>query len=162
IQSTAALVSGQVFFGSSDDDLYGLSRSDGASLSGFPVVTGGIVLSSPAADGEQVKVGSFDGKVYSFSAADGSLRWSRSLDGVMQSSAVVAKGVVYVNSQKSLYALDAATGVTLWRAAVYTGDLASPAVSDGIVFIGSTDGNLYAFSINGQAPTSRLPGGELG
>ena len=29
-------------------------------------------------------------------------------------------------------------------------------------YIGSTDGNLYAFSVNGRAPASRLPGGELG
>ena len=35
-------------------------------------------------------------------------------------------------------------------------------VADGIVYIGSTDGNLYAFSVNGVFPASRLPGGELG
>src|SRR5438045_9407805 len=50
----------------------------------------------------------------------------------------------------------------LWRAGVHTFGLASPVVSDGIVFVGSTDGNLYAFSVNGMAPAKRLPGGELG
>ena len=33
---------------------------------------------------------------------------------------------------------------------------------DRTVYIGSWDGNLYAFSVNGVFPASRLPGGELG
>jgi outer membrane protein assembly factor BamB len=163
IESTAALVSGQVFFGSDDRDLYGLHRSDGALPSGFPVATGGFVASSPATDGGQMIVGSSDGKTYSFTAADGSLRWSKSLDDQVRGSPIIANGVVYVNSQKSLFALDASTGAILWRAGVHTApSLASPAVADGIVFIGSSDGNLYAFSVNGLAPAKRLPGGELG
>jgi eukaryotic-like serine/threonine-protein kinase len=162
IQSTAALVSGQVFFNSADNNLYGLHKSDGAPLSGFPVATGSSVISSPASDGGQVVVGSSDQKIYSFSAADGSLRWSKTLDGAVQGSPIIANGVVYVNTWRSLMALDASTGAILWRAGVYTGALASPTVADGIVFIGSTDGNLYAFSVNGVAPSSRLAGGELG
>jgi len=67
-----------------------------------------------------------------------------------------------MNSLSSLYALDFASGDILWRAGVSTTGFASPAVSDGIVFIGSDDGYLYAFSVNGRAPASRLPGGELG
>ena len=41
-------------------------------------------------------------------------------------------------------------------------DELDPAVADGIVYLASTDGNLYAFSVNGVFPASRLPGGELG
>src|SRR2546430_1534602 len=75
---------------------------------------------------------------------------------------VIDDGVVYVNSLNSLYALDEATGSILWRASVYIDFYVSPVVADGIVYIGSTDGNLYAFSVNGVFPASRLPGGELG
>ena len=121
------------------------------------------MVSSPATDGRQVIVGSASAqKAFSFSIADGSLRWSTLLDGVVQGSPIIANGVVYVNSRNSLFALDASTGAILWRAGVYTNGFASPAVSDGIVFIGSTDGNLYAFSANGMAPAKRFPGGELG
>jgi hypothetical protein len=65
-------------------------------------------------------------------------------------------------TRRSLYALGASTGTLLWRAAIPTYQFNSPTVADGIVFIGSSDGYLYAFSLNGMAPSSRLPGGELG
>lgn len=52
--------------------------------------------------------------------------------------------------------------MSLWRASVYSYFPASPVVADCIVFIASYDGNLYAFSEGGRAPSSRLPGGDLG
>jgi outer membrane protein assembly factor BamB len=58
--------------------------------------------------------------------------------------------------------LHAGTGAILWLAGVSAAQSASPIVADGIVYLGSDDGNLYAFSVNGVVPASRLPGGELG
>jgi NAD(P)-dependent dehydrogenase (short-subunit alcohol dehydrogenase family) len=163
IYSTPALNSGQVFFGDDSGRLYGLRASDGSDLSGFPVSVSSRVVSSPVVGAGRVVFGSSDGKVYSVAVGDGSVLWSKTLDDVVFGDPVTANGIVYVNSQSSLYALDFASGDILWRAGVSTAQgRGSPAVSDGIVFIGSKDGSLYAFSVNGRAPASRLPGGEFG
>jgi len=163
IYSTPALNGGQVFFGNDSARLYGLRASDSIDLSGFPVTVSGNVKSSPAVGAGRVVFGSDDGKVHSVGVGDGSLLWSKTLDTEVRGSPIIANGIVYVNSDSSLYALDFVSGAILWRAGVSNlGGFASPAVSDGIVFIGSNDGNLYAFSVNGRAPASRLPGGELG
>ena len=79
----------------------------------------------------------------------------------VRGSPVIANGIVYVNSlRQPMRSISPAVPSCGGRACPPAGP-ASPAVSDGIVFIGSNDGNLYAFSVNGRAPASRLPGGEL-
>jgi outer membrane protein assembly factor BamB len=161
ILSAAAIVSGQVFFGSFDFALYGLRAHNGANLSGYPATTSAAVAGGPAVGDGMVIVGSEDHNIYSYSTG-GVGNWVTLLDAAVDSSPVIANKVVYVNSASSLYALKASDGTILWRAAVSTTDFASPAVSDGTVYLGSSDGNLYAFSVNGLAPASRLPGGELG
>src|SRR5262249_36391807 len=50
----------------------------------------------------------------------------------------------YTNSYDSLYALDAATGALRWSSGAVWGN-SSPAVANGVVYIGSFDGNVYAF-----------------
>jgi outer membrane protein assembly factor BamB len=163
IASTAAVASGQVFFGSFDDNLYGVHRHDGGDLQGFPVSTMGIVSSSPAVGDGQVIVGSRDGRIYSYDASSGAFQWStKVLDNLLIESPVIANGIAYASSGRSLYALNEATGAVLWRASVPSGGFASPVVADGTVYIASSDGNLYAFSVNGLFPPARLPGGELG
>ncbi len=71
--------------------------------------------------------------------------WVASTGDTINSSPVVANGIVYVGSDDhKLYAFNAATGKPLWAAS--TGDrvYSSPAVSNGIVYFGSSDGKLYA------------------
>jgi outer membrane protein assembly factor BamB len=72
------------------------------------------------------------------------------------SKCVVANDLVFVNSFSRLYALSAANGEFLWSAGLRTNDFASPAVANGIVYLGSTNGRLYAFSVNGELPAAPL------
>ncbi len=61
---------------------------------------------------------------------------------------MVANGVVYVCSagNNSVYALDAATGRPLWASPPANNQIfTTPAVADGVVYIASEDGALYAF-----------------
>ena len=62
----------------------------------------------------------------------------------------VVNGVVFVGSQdKTLYALDALTGILLWGAGISgTIDWSSPAVADGRVYVGSMDNHLYAYRLD--------------
>jgi outer membrane protein assembly factor BamB len=63
------------------------------------------------------------------------------------------------SEDKNIYAVNAATGALLWRYA--TGgvvDYSSPAVSNGAVFIGSFDGNVYAFDLSsGDTEAAPIP-----
>ncbi len=58
----------------------------------------------------------------------------------------MANGVVYVGSGDNIYALNATTGTLLWS--YTTGDwvFSSPAVANGVVYVGSRDGNVYALN----------------
>jgi outer membrane protein assembly factor BamB len=61
--------------------------------------------------------------------------------------------VVYVGSgDRNLYALNASTGAKLWSYATgcnaqRCGVDSSPAVANGVAYVGSDDGNVYAFGL---------------
>src|SRR5690606_32788646 len=58
-------------------------------------------------------------------------------DGMFQSAAAIADGVVYIaDANEFLFALDLATGEEKWRVPNKLGYLATPAVRDGKVYVG--------------------------
>jgi FOG: WD40-like repeat len=62
-----------------------------------------------------VYIGSTDGKVYSFGASTGKLRWSHSTGGYVYASPAVWNGLVFAGSYSGrFYAFDAATGAERW------------------------------------------------
>jgi polyvinyl alcohol dehydrogenase (cytochrome) len=118
--------------------------------------TGGFVAASPIVVGNTVYVGSWDGYEYALNATTGALIWKQFLglttstkpDCIpsygITSSATVQNGVVYVGGGDAYwYALDATTGVVLWK--VFTGDnsadgghynWSSPLIYNGDAYIG--------------------------
>jgi outer membrane protein assembly factor BamB len=82
-------------------------------------------------------------------------------DGI-HSSAVIVDGIVYAGSwDRTLYALDAATGAVVWTFGTGHWIFASPAVAGGVVYLPGGDGFLYALDAKTgallwtfQAPTS--------
>src|SRR5204862_467545 len=71
----------------------------------------GSFYSTPALDYDRVYVGSTDGKVYSFGAETGALRWSRPTGGYVYASPAVWQQLVLVGSYShQFFALNAATG----------------------------------------------------
>src|ERR1700728_1970426 len=123
-----------------------------------PTFNGDFLLSSAAVLNDTVVVGGGDGLVYAFDAKSGSPRWKFVTDGRVRSSPAISNGVVYVGSfDGSLYAIDFNSGKLIWRYDTKgrsidpTGlgfdrksILSSPAVADGVVYIGSRDAHLYA------------------
>jgi hypothetical protein len=128
----------------------------------FSGATGGPIVSSPAVVNGVVYVGSEDGKLYAFDAAGttscstGTPRicmplWSGATGGAINSSPALAYGNVYIGSRDGkLYAFDAAgthgcsgtpkVCTPLWATpASTTIDESSPAIANGVVYIGSTD-----------------------
>jgi outer membrane protein assembly factor BamB len=62
----------------------------------------------------------------------------------------VANGVVYATSDDGTFdAFDATTGARLWTddASLSTDNLSSPAVVNGIIYVGSGDDTVYAFHL---------------
>jgi outer membrane protein assembly factor BamB len=131
--------------------------------------SGGPVLSSPVLSNGTLFIGSADHKLYALRAADGKLQWKFETAGRVSSTPAVADGVVYFTSYDSyFYALDAATGRLIWKfktqgeqrfaathlhgaepAAETMPDpfdayLSSPVVSEGRVYFGSGDHNVYS------------------
>ncbi|MDQ1459761.1 MAG: eukaryotic-like serine/threonine-protein kinase [Actinomycetota bacterium] len=108
------------------------------------------------------------------SVASGSANpaWTGITSGLVEASAAVANGVVYVgDNDDKLYAFDAAGSTNcsgapkkcspLWTATRGGGglglDLASPTVANGVVYIGASVGLLYAFDASGKTNCSGTP-----
>ena len=80
----------------------------------------------------------------------GTVLWDRDLETrEIVSTPAVAYGMLYVETFKGLYALDAGTGVVRWHNALVTG-FSSPAVFNGSLLVGASDGRVYRLStLNG-------------
>jgi eukaryotic-like serine/threonine-protein kinase len=131
--------------------------------------TKGIVVSSPALVGDTVYIGSADHRLYAINAATGTQKWTFKTESGVASSPAVSGGIVYFLSYDgNLYAVDAAAGTLKWKFATggehrfsakhlhgsqpaaetmpdpFDVYLSSPLVSQGSVYFGSGDGNIYS------------------
>ena len=131
--------------------------------------TDGPVISSPAISDGAVFIGSSDGGLYAIDQDTGKQKWKVAITDPIASSPAVANGMVYfITYDGVFYALSTDTGAIKWRFA--TGGerrfeakgihgltpsdqtiadpmdlfLSSPAVSNGRVYFGSSDGHVYA------------------
>jgi outer membrane protein assembly factor BamB len=112
------------------------------------------------------------GKFWTLNATDGTELWNYKIGG--GSSPVVVDGVVYVGSEisnkglqcSSVVALDAVKGTKLWHVLMgnqsFNCVVSSPAVVDGVVYIGAEDNNVYALNAkNGKTIWSFLTGDSV-
>jgi outer membrane protein assembly factor BamB len=131
--------------------------------------TGGRVFSSPAVSGDLVFAGSADHGLHAVSRLTGARKWRFQTQGAVNSSPAVADGLVYFSSLDGfVYAVHVDSGKAAWK--FQTGGetrfvakgihgsvpgtetmpdpwdffLSSPVVEDGVVYIGSGDGHIYA------------------
>lgn len=77
------------------------------------------------------------------------VEWQFETGDCIESSPVVADGIVFVGSEHghgdgNLYAVDTATGEKIWHFEIGSWVVSSPSVADDTVFVGSNDNNLYA------------------
>jgi outer membrane protein assembly factor BamB len=101
-----------------------------------PIVSNGLVYA-------------FSDDIYALDAHSGQVRWTDSLNGAMLDAPLLANGLLYVlsddlqNEQSTLYTLDAASGREQWS---HNQQLLSgaPTIANGIVYLHSDDGILYA------------------
>ena len=151
--SSPAVTNGVVYIGSYDNNVYALNASTGARL--WSYTTGNAVSTSPAVANGVVYVGSNDGNMYALNASTGGKLWSYAAGTEVLASPAVANGTVYCQAVSSvsgnLYAfgLSGSTGALLWSYTLAdrptSAPQSSPAVANGVVYIGGND-TVYALN----------------
>jgi outer membrane protein assembly factor BamB len=97
------VANGVVYVGSFDRRLYAFDAGTGAPQPGWPVLTGGLIGSSPAVANSVVYVGSADGNIYAYETTQGFFLWAAATGGqIFLSSPAVADGAVYVGSRDGM------------------------------------------------------------
>jgi len=133
-----------VYLGVDDGTVYAFNTTDGSVR--WTTALPDYVQSTPAVSGDTVYVGDYDGHLYALDTADGSERWNLSVDSYGASSPAIDGGTLYV-AHDDLVAVDLATHTVDWRTTLPSGvDDSDPAVRDGVVYVGNTDGTLSALS----------------
>jgi outer membrane protein assembly factor BamB len=115
--------------------------------------------SSPLLDGGRLFFGSEDGTVYALNAHTGQTVWTYHAAGAVKASPTLANGVLYFGDYSGhVQAISEQTGKRLWLASSEGALFGSgtfystAAVIYGRVFLGNTDGRVYAY----DASTGRL------
>lgn len=152
---------------------FGRTAAETRSIKGFKLAgrfdAHAAIHASPAAAQGRVFVGAENGNLYALDAKTHALQWLYHARGGIASTPAVADGIVYfLDRAGDVHALKAADGAPLWTfrtqgEAVFAAHgmfglprdgqpvpdpwdlyLSSPLVHDGKVYVGSSDGHLYA------------------
>jgi outer membrane protein assembly factor BamB len=148
--------------------------------------TKGKVISSPAVAAGTVYFGSTDGKMYAVDSLTGGVRWGVATGGPVTSSPLVAAGVVYFGSVDGVfYALDTNSGKLIWRFQTdgerrfsapgihgilprreimpdpFDLFLSSPTISNGVVYSGIGDNDVYALDAHSGALRWKFSSGNV-
>jgi len=159
-----AISNGLVYAGSLEGNgyLYAVNMGTGATV--WSYVFDSSTASGPAISGGNVYDGSIAAAGASFfavNARNGSPIWA-STCGQTYTSPALNENLVYVSSTSEIFALDQATGSTIWS---YTFPVfnftSSPAVGQGKVFGLGGDEELYAFDASTGAIVWTFPSGDL-
>ena len=148
IATTPAVEAGVVYFATGDPD---------KTLYAVDIATGNLVwsrylygsLSSPAISDGKIYIGDKDKKINCIYANNGTTLWTQTIGGSCLSSPVVANDMVYTTANcasGTIYGFNADDGTQMWSYDTGNWNMAQPSVSDGILFVGSDTGYLYAFS----------------
>jgi outer membrane protein assembly factor BamB len=114
--------------------------------------------SSPLVDSGRVYFGTQSGLVYALDALNGSVIWTYRAADAVKASPTLKDGVLYFGDYSGqLQAVRAQDGHRLWRSGSEGAPLGSgnfystPAVAWGRVFLGNTDGRIYAYDAGNGA-----------
>jgi len=144
VHSTPAVQNGTVYLGSCDERFRAIRLADGHVLFTIPV---SYTAASTVMDGTRAYVGTFDNEMLGIDVQTKKILW-RFKDPQREfpyySSAALAAGRVIVgNRDKSVHAIDTASGKEAWKFTTRARVDSSPAIAGGRVYVGSSDGRLY-------------------
>jgi serine/threonine protein kinase len=133
-----------VVFGSEDFSLYAVDFRTGRI--NWSYATKDRVRSTPRIAHEHVFFGSDDGKVYALGLGTGRFLWSYDMASPVRSRPFVTNDLVIVGAESGEVIALGLSGSRKWSYRTKRGVISSPYVdtAEGIVYVGSTDGNMYA------------------
>ncbi|HEY8009492.1 MAG TPA: PQQ-binding-like beta-propeller repeat protein [Rudaea sp.] len=142
--SSPAVVNGNVYFATSDSSLYQVVDA----LTGKPVlqqVDKSFIFSSPVVAGDIVLLGITNGSLQARDRTSGNVLWEFQTEGSKQNPGWVLTADRHLNNSLLFRTRSyEATVVAATRLQGVGAIFSTPLVGDGVVYVGSTDGNLYA------------------
>jgi outer membrane protein assembly factor BamB len=146
---------GVVYVPGKDKSVYALNLTTGKKIWSYKLSTNkNSNVSTASLDGDALYLGSNDG-VYALNATTGALIWQALAGPTFYASPAITgptgqQVLVIGDNAGNLYALDLATGSTLWTLRPNTaGFWASPAISQGAIYAVGIDGVLRTYSPSG-------------
>lgn len=145
VNGTPAVRDGTVYVGTSDTSRFMALDARTGRLK-FTYTAGAYIFSSAALAGDLAYFGSHNGKLYAVSATSGQLVWEFQTEGAKRDPLKVLKADGSLNRE----AMTPTFGdfqdmyVDFYRFVSVGAIIGSPALDQGVVYVGSTDGNLYA------------------
>jgi outer membrane protein assembly factor BamB len=152
----AAYDAGSVFVGSDQSKMFAFEATTGNLR--WSATLDGRVRCTPSVWHGAVYVGDDAAKVYGLNEATGALLWASraarvDARAVVRSSPAVGHGRVFVDTGETTpmdghaVAFDATTGAPIWRMHLADYATSSPALANGVLYLGSYDTRLYAFGV---------------
>ena len=146
--ASPAAADGFVVIGTSGNRLRALRETDGALL--WEVPTLDAVFSSPVLYRGRAYAASVRGDLSAVNLTDGSLAWRSDLGGEVYASPAITDDALYVavgSPAPALVRVDLRTGAVVWTTVVGPQPLRSaPAIADGHVVVGESDGTWHGVS----------------
>jgi outer membrane protein assembly factor BamB len=135
---------GSIYLGTVSGTLYKVAAAGGQVLWTYHPGSG--MESDVAAAGGLVYLKDNNGTVHAINAATSKQVWTRTSTATVVYGLTVAGGRVYYTTALALQALDAKSGAPIWAFTAPNNAelLSTPAVANGLVFIGCYDDGLYA------------------
>ncbi len=155
IHSSPSVYNGTVYVAAHNGTLYAFDTGTGSVKWTYDL--GYATDASPSIDPATgtVFIGTFGGHIFALDAAQGSEKWISAYYGPIYASAAVSGNVLYGATQDGiLFALNGTDGSGLWTYKTGASEIfVSPAVADGHLFFGTTNGDMFAFSPAGVSAT---------
>jgi len=158
IESSAAIVDGTVYVGSSKGELLAIDLDTGKLRWKYATGDGGFIgESSPAVGIDAVYVGDLAGVVHAVSR-EGRKLWTFRTDGEVRSSPVLVDDLLLIGSYDTyLYALESRTGKLRWKLQTDGPVHATAAVQNGVIYIGGCDEEFRAVRLSDGKTLFALP-----
>jgi outer membrane protein assembly factor BamB len=142
IVSKPAIHDNKLYFGSTDQYVHAISCRGGKKV--WVQSTDGAIYSSPTIAEGHLFIGSDDEQLHVLNILAGREAWSVNLGSRVRSSPIVAADSVYVGSENGEIQCYDFSGNIRWRTAAKRAVTATPHFYDGVIYITSLDGILYA------------------
>lgn len=146
IYGSPVLRDGILYFTAYNRTFFALKAADG-SFVWRKNLDNKLAYASPVVTADKIYMALKSGEVKVYNRADGGEAATyKFADEVNSTPALAANGFLYVGCDDGgFYAVDTRTGVIAWKYMTEGSIQSSPAISEEMVFVGSRDGNIYAF-----------------